>query len=106
MIVLVDALVGDRSFAETLRARRTYDAARARLAAMQTENAALRDRMRRLAGDPRAIEALAREEMGFIRPGEVLFILKPTVGIKPAVGIRPTIGIKPTIGSAAGGPAR
>jgi cell division protein FtsB len=37
--------------------------------------------MRRLNDDPSAIESLARKELGLLRPGEVLFIVKD---VKPA----------------------
>ena len=85
VVVLVDALVGEHGLAATLRARRIYDVGQARLARMRAENAALRDAARRLATDPRAIEALARTELGLIRPGEVLFVIKPAKpAIKPA----------------------
>jgi cell division protein FtsB len=44
---------------------------------LKRENAGLREEARRLAEDPAAIESIAREEMGLIRPGEVLFMLTP-----------------------------
>ncbi len=37
---------------------------------------ALREEMRRLNEDPATIESLARQELGLIRPGEIVFILK------------------------------
>ena len=40
------------------------------------ENARLREDVRRLRFDPGTIEALARKELGLIKPGEVLFIIK------------------------------
>jgi len=82
VIVLVDAVVGDRGFAASIRAGQDYRIARARLAALQAENARLHEQMRRLTVDRRTIEALAREEMGFVRPGEVLFILE-RVSVNP-----------------------
>jgi cell division protein FtsB len=36
----------------------------------------LREQARRLREEASAIEALAREQLGLIRPGEILFILK------------------------------
>ena len=40
------------------------------------ENAELRDMARRLREDPAAIEEQARRELGLIKHGEVLFIVK------------------------------
>lgn len=37
------------------------------------ENSRLRREIRALHGDPAALERAAREELGFVRPGEVVF---------------------------------
>jgi cell division protein FtsB len=79
----VDALVGERGFVASIRARQEYARAQKTLNALRTENAALQDRQRRLTFDRRAIEALAREEMGFTRRGEILFIVTPVVVKSP-----------------------
>ncbi|MGH9219038.1 MAG: FtsB family cell division protein, partial [Vicinamibacterales bacterium] len=42
----------------------------------RAENAQLREAARRLREDPAAIEEAARRELGLIKPGEVLFIVK------------------------------
>ena len=90
VLALVDAIVGQRGLAETLRARRTFAEAQARLTAVQRENDALRHRARQLASDRRTIEALARTEMGYIRPGEVLFIITPGETAAGPITTRPT----------------
>ena len=41
------------------------------------QNAGLREQIRRLKSDPATIEAVARQELGLIRPTEVLFLVKP-----------------------------
>jgi cell division protein FtsB len=76
VVLVVDALVGDRGLLDTLRARRQHAAIAAALAQKRQENARLRDDIRRLTEDPGAIESLAREQLGLIREGEVLFILR------------------------------
>ena len=76
VVLVVDALVGEKGLVEMLRAR---DAARleaAKVNALRQENARLREVKRRLSDDPSAIEAEARQQLGFTRPGEVMFILK------------------------------
>jgi len=40
------------------------------------ENARLRREVESLRGDDRAIERAAREELGFVRPGEIVFSLE------------------------------
>ena len=76
VVLLVDALVGDRGLAERMRARHLYAEEAAALDAVRRDNAIMREKIRRLKEDPGAIESLAREEMGLIRPGELLFILR------------------------------
>ena len=76
IVLVVDALVGDKGLMESMRAREQYREVAASLEASRRENARMREEVRRLKEDPAAIESLAREELGLIRPGEVLFIIK------------------------------
>lgn len=76
LVLVVDALVGEKGLLESMRARRQYRNVAVSLENLRRENARLRDEARRLREDPAAIESLAREELGLIRPGEVVFILK------------------------------
>lgn len=75
-VLLVDAVAGDKGFLALLQARRDYRALEASLARARAENAALREQTRRLLEDPSAIEEEARRQLGLIKPGETLFILK------------------------------
>lgn len=77
-VLVVDALVGDKGLLDTLRARRQHQALAAALTQKRQENARLRDNIRRLREDPGAIESLARGELGLMRDGEVLFIVRDT----------------------------
>ena len=74
--VIVDAVVGDRGLLEMLRAREQFDAATAALSQQRAENDFLREQVSRLTNDPAAIEELARGELGLMRPGEKLFLVK------------------------------
>jgi cell division protein FtsB len=78
IVLVVDALVGDKGLLDIMRARRQYAELAAAIAQKHRENARLRDDIRRLREDPGAIESLARQELGLIRDGEVLFIIKDT----------------------------
>ena len=75
LVVLADSLFGERGFAARARFQRAFFESREQLAAVQNENAGLREQIRRLQSDPDAIEAVAREELGLIRPGELLVIV-------------------------------
>ena len=48
----------------------------ASIARQRAENARLREQARRLRDDPAAVEEIARRELGLIRPGEKVFIIK------------------------------
>jgi cell division protein FtsB len=75
-MIVVDGLVGDRGLLAMLRARQEGDQLSATIARERAENARLRDRVRRLRDDPTAIEEIARRELGLIKPGERVFIIK------------------------------
>jgi cell division protein FtsB len=74
--VVASALVGDQGLLATLRARQEYNELSQTIARQRAENARLREEARRLREDPAAIEEVARRELGLIRPGEKVFILK------------------------------
>lgn len=76
LVLVIDALIGEKGLMESMRARRQYDQLARSLEDLRRQNARLRDDARRLREDPTAIESLAREELGLVRPGEVVFILK------------------------------
>ena len=76
IVVIVDALIGDRGLLAMLRARRQYDELSDAIARQRAENARLREEVRHLTEDPSAIEEVARRELGLIRPGERVFIVK------------------------------
>ena len=76
IVLVVDALVGDKGLLETMRARRQYAEVAASLDGLRQENDRLRDQIDRLTDDPATIESVAREELGLIRPGELVFVVK------------------------------
>jgi len=76
VLIVVDALVGDQGLLVMLRARRQHDELAAAIASQRAENARLREEARRLTEDPAAIEEVARRELGLIRRGEKVFIIK------------------------------
>ena len=75
VVLVVDALVGDKGLLESLRARREAQELSRRVERLRAENERLRAANRRLLEEPSAVEDVARR-LGFIRPGETVFILK------------------------------
>jgi cell division protein FtsB len=72
----IDALVGDKGLMAMTKARSEYRILEASLERVRAENAQLREEARRLREDPAAVEDVARRELGLIKPGEKLFIVK------------------------------
>ncbi len=77
VIVFVDAVFGDRGVAEMRKAQRVYSAVYADLVRLKSTNSGLREQARRLSDDQSTIEDVARKELGLMREGEVLFVVKP-----------------------------
>ena len=75
-VLAVNALIGERGLSETLRARREFRQAVSELSRLQYENASLTSTIDRLKHDARTIEGVARAELGLIRPGEILVVVK------------------------------
>jgi cell division protein FtsB len=75
-VIVIDAVAGEKGLIALLHARREYAALERSLEQARADNAALRDQARRLREDPAAIEEEARRELGLIKPGETLFIVK------------------------------
>ena len=82
-LIVVDGLFGERGLLAILHARQEYDQLATTLARQRAENARLREDVRRLNDDPRAIEEVARRELGLIRRGEKVFIIKDVPPAKP-----------------------
>jgi len=74
--LLMDGLLGDHGLARTIQARQQLRLAADSVERLKQENAALRDEARRLQEDPATLEAAARRELGLIRPGEILVVVK------------------------------
>jgi cell division protein FtsB len=76
LVIVIDAVAGEKGLLALLQARREYSALERSLERARAENAELREMARRLREDPTAIEEQARRELGLIKPGETLFIVK------------------------------
>lgn len=75
-VLLVNALVGENGYLATLRVRKEHASVLASLTRVRLENQQLREDARRIREDPAAMEEAARRELGFIRPGETLVIIR------------------------------
>jgi cell division protein FtsB len=76
IVLVIDAVAGDKGLLTLLKARRDFAAVEQALQRARQENAELREQARRLREDPSAVEEIARRELGLIKPGEKLFIIR------------------------------
>jgi cell division protein FtsB len=76
IVIGVDALVGDQGFVAIRQAGRQHDDLVSAISRKQAENTALSEQVQRLQHDAGTIEELARKNLGFISPGEKVFIVK------------------------------
>ena len=74
--LIVGSLFGDRGFLQLVRQQQRADVLAHELEELRFENRRLASEIAALRSDPRAIERLAREELGLSRPGETVFLIR------------------------------
>ena len=72
----VGSVFGDRGILNLFDRRRQVEALRAELEELRSENARLSAEIAALRTSPRAIERLAREQLGLARPDETVFLIR------------------------------
>jgi cell division protein FtsL len=79
LLVLVAASVlGNRSLLRLYQMHRDRAALEREIEQLTTTNTALADEVRQLRTDPARVEAIAREELGLVKPGELVYEFRPT----------------------------
>jgi cell division protein FtsL len=72
----VGSVFGDRGILNMVGEREKIEALRGELDGLRAENARLAAEIKDLRQNPRAIERLAREELGLARPDETVFLIR------------------------------
>jgi cell division protein FtsB len=67
------AIAGERGFFEVYKFSRHLERVESRIQTLEEENKRLRMQVTGLRSDPYQVEKLAREELGLVRPDEVIF---------------------------------
>lgn len=83
--LLVNAVVGENGYLATVRAAREEAALRTTVAQLRLENQHLQAEGRRLQTDPTAVEEVARRELGMVRPGETMIVVRDATSAAPSV---------------------
>ena len=73
--LLVHDIFGAHGFIAMRRTQKEIREIRNQIGKLNTENKSLADQVTALKTDPKAIERVAREEMGLARPGELIYKL-------------------------------
>jgi cell division protein FtsB len=76
LALLINSLFGERGMIHVVIQRRHAEALRREVEGLRAQNAELAAQVRALHSDRRAIERLAREELGLTGPGETTFIVR------------------------------
>lgn len=76
VVVLVDAIVGEKGLVALMRAHDIEAAVRHDLDTARLDNQRALEQARRYREDAATLEELARRDLGFIKPGEKLFIIR------------------------------
>jgi cell division protein FtsB len=75
-LVLVDSIVGEKGLLALVRARHELRTLEHAVQAARVENQRMLEQARKYREDPATIEELARRDLGLIKPGEKLFIIR------------------------------
>jgi cell division protein FtsB len=73
----VGSVFGDRGILHWMAERERNLALARGVSDLRDENLRLLAEIESLRRDPRAVERIAREDLGLARPGEVMFLLRP-----------------------------
>jgi cell division protein FtsB len=74
--MFIDSLVGDQGLVALMRARKDLDRLNEQVQRLKDDNAQMAEQTRRLREDRDALEEAARRDLGLMKPGEKLFIVK------------------------------
>jgi cell division protein FtsB len=79
----VGSIFGDRGLLSLMEKRRQVESLRTEIEALRVDNARLVGEVADLKQSPRAIERLAREELGLARPDETVFLIREEAPLDP-----------------------
>jgi cell division protein FtsB len=93
LYLLVPLIVGDMGLVKYFKMRKTYHRLQEEIQQLSEDNQKIEGEVRALRSDPVKIEQLARERLGLVRAGEVVYQFEPAPSAestqKPPESIRP-----------------
>ena len=76
LLLAAGSLAGEGGFRRYARLKRDLEALEERNAKTEAENQRLKREIARVRGEPAALERAARESLGLVRPGEIVFTVE------------------------------
>jgi cell division protein FtsB len=83
--LFADGIFGPHGFISSYRLKLQVRQAEQKTDQLNRENQGFANQVRQLKSDPSAIERVAREKMGLVKPGELVFKLPPKPATDPNV---------------------
>jgi cell division protein FtsB len=72
----LNVLFGDRGLLELLKVRQEIESLDREIAMLRAQNQRLLQEIRSLKSSPLAVERLARENLGLVKPGEIVLLIR------------------------------
>jgi cell division protein FtsL len=82
-LLVAASLVGERGLLRLHQMHRTRAALNQEIEELTANNAVLAKEVRALRTDPGRVEAIAREDLGLIKPGEVIYVFRGAAPEQP-----------------------
>ena len=83
LALIVASVMGNRSLLRIYQMYRDRAALEREIDQLTVTNAALAEEVRTLRTDPARVEAIAREELGLVKPGELVYEFRPATPSSP-----------------------
>ncbi len=77
LLLVVASVAGNRGLLRLYRMHQTKVALEREITQLRSANAALAEEVRALRTDPSRLEAIAREELGLVKPGDLVYEFRP-----------------------------
>ena len=86
LALVVASVMGNRSLLRLYQMHRDRTTLEREIEQLTAANTALAEEVRSLRADPARAEAIAREELGLVKPGELVYEFRPTSPSAPPSG--------------------
>lgn len=86
LALVIASVLGNRSLIRLYQMHRDRATLEREIDQLTSTNASLAEEVRSLRADPARVEAIAREELGLVKPGEIVYEFRPASPPTPTPG--------------------